>query len=420
MAERPLWHGGTASLCRACEGWIDRRDISRFDEEHRRVSQLPATRSQQLTSQRWLAGRFVRVRIFEVFVVTKLSYPAYAVSAASRCSGLSRIIGNTPLLEIHLLYKGQPRTVFAKFEAMNFTGSIKDRMVLSIFKHAYSTGKLKPGDTIVEATSGNTGIACAAIGRALGHPVRIFMPDWMSRERVQLIQSLGADVVPISREEGGFLGSIRLCEELAASDPSVFLPRQFSNKANMAAHFEGTGPEIWQQLNDLGLPPDAFVAGVGTGGTVMGVGSFLHTKDRRIRIHPVEPKESPTLSTGFKVGSHRIQGISDDFIPELMDFNQVDAVLSVSDGDSILMAQKIACELGVGVGISSGCNLLAALQAQERLAPKAVVVTIFCDDNKKYLSTDLLRVEPIKPDYLSPHISLLGFQAHACAELAAQ
>ena len=329
----------------------------------------------------------------------------------SRLDGLSQIVGNTPLLEIHLLFRGESRILYAKYEAMNLTGSIKDRMVLNIFRQAYADGALHPGDTIVEATSGNTGISCAAIGRALGHAVKIFMPDWMSRERVDLIRGLGAEVVPIARQQGGFLGSIRLCEEFADTNANIFLPRQFSNIANLEAHLNGTGPEILLQLAAIGRRPDAFVAGVGTGGTVMGTGRALRSENATVRIHPVEPRESPTLSTGHKVGTHRIQGISDDFVPELIDFTQLDDVLSVSDGDSILMAQKIASELGIGVGISSGCNLLAALTAQNLISPPATVVTVFCDDNKKYLTTDLLREEKVKPDYLSPDVEFVGFRS---------
>jgi cysteine synthase A len=226
------------------------------------------------------------------------------------------------------------------------------------------------------------------------------MPDWMSRERVQLIRCLGAEVVPITREQGGFLGSIRLCEEFAAHNPHVFLPRQFSNCANITAHYNGTGPEIWAQLEACGLRPGAFVAGVGTGGTVMGTGRFLRERNPRIAIHPVEPLESPTLSTGHKVGTHRIQGISDDFIPDLINFTQLNEVISISDGDSILMAQKIASQL------------LAALRAQDLLAPSAIVVTVFCDDNKKYLTTDLLGDEPARPGYLTPEITMLGFHSY--------
>jgi cysteine synthase A len=347
------------------------------------------------------------------------SSPPIAPVANARLHGLSQLIGNTPLLEIDLLYKGSLRTIFAKYETMNLTGSIKDRMVFNIFQAAYADGTLRAGDLVVEATSGNTGISCAAIGRALGHPVQIFMPAWMSKERVLLIRSFGAEVELLSREQGGFLGSIALCEQLARERNDIFLPRQFSNRANVLAHFAGTGPEIWRQLEACGRRPDAFVAGVGTGGTVMGTGKFLRQNNPLIKVHPVEPLESPTLSTGYKIGSHRIQGISDDFIPDVIDFSHLDDVLQVSDGDSIIMAQKIASELGLGVGISSGCNLIAAIRAQERLGPSATVVTVFCDDNKKYLTTDLLRHEPVAPGYLSSDVSLLAVQSHArcCIEV---
>lgn len=330
---------------------------------------------------------------------------------AARFEALTHVIGNTPLLAVDFTFRGQARTLYAKCEQMNLTGSIKDRMVLEVLRDAYLRGTLQPGDTIAEATSGNAGISCAALGRTLGHPVTIFMPDWMSQERAQLLRGFGATVVPVSREQGGFLGSIRRTEELAARDPHVFLPCQFSNQANIQAHVNGTGPEIWAQLAACGLEPDAFVAGVGTGGTVMGVGRYLRSRKPSVRIHPVEPAESPTLSTGYKVGSHRIQGISDDFIPAIVDLTQLDGVLSSSDGDSILMAQKLAAQLGLGLGISSGCNFLAALRAQEAIGPDAVVVTIFCDDNKKYLSTALLCDEPVKPGYLSPEITLTGLRS---------
>lgn len=337
--------------------------------------------------------------------------PILDPAIATRLEALTHVVGNTPLLAVDFTFRGRPRTLFAKYEGMNLTGSIKDRMVLEVLRDGYTSGALQPGDTIAEATSGNAGISCAALGRSLGHPVTIFMPDWMSSERAQLLRGYGATVIPVSREQGGFLGSIRLTEELAADNPHVFLPCQFSNHANIQAHFAGTGPEIWSQLAACHLTPDAFVAGVGTGGTVMGVGRYLRSRNPHVKIHPVEPAESPTLSTGYKVGSHRIQGISDDFIPAIVQLSELDPVLSSSDGDSILMAQKLAAELGVGVGISSGCNFLAAACAQERLGPDATVVTVFCDDNKKYLSTALLREEPIKPTYLSPEITLTGLRS---------
>lgn len=327
-----------------------------------------------------------------------------------RLLSLHRLVGNTPLLAIDFTFRGEPRVVYAKQESFNLTGSIKDRMALHIIERAYEAGTIHPGDRIAEATSGNTGISFAAIGRALGHPVTIFMPDWMSSERLSLVASFGAAIVPVSRDAGGFLGSIRLSEELAASDPHVFLPCQFSNDANVQAHAETTGPEIWMQLRDAGVVPDAFVAGVGTGGTVMGVGRFLRSRRPGIRVHPVEPAESPTLSTGRKVGQHRIQGISDEFVPAIVNLSDLDGVIGVHDGDAILVAQALA-RIGLAIGISSGANLLAALIVQNQLGPDTVVATVFADSNKKYLSTDLLRPEPVRPGYLSTDIEFLGFRA---------
>ena len=243
---------------------------------------------------------------------------------SKRFESLDHAIGNTPLLAVDFTYQGKPRVLYAKYEQMNFTGSIKDRMALHVLKDAYRAGRIKAGDMIAEATSGNTGISFSAIGRALGHPVTIFMPDWMSAERISLIASLGASIVLVSKEKGGFLGSIRLSEELAAKEANVFLPCQFSNEANVAAHRTTTGPEIWAQLRLNGLMPDAFVAGVGTGGTVMGVGQYLKSMHPAVKAHPLEPAESPTMSTGTKVGHHRIQGISDEFILAIVKLDQLD------------------------------------------------------------------------------------------------
>ena len=329
-----------------------------------------------------------------------------------RIRDLASLIGNTPLLAIEFRYRGEKRILYAKAENLNMTGSIKDRMAFYILQQGYARGLLKTGDLIAEATSGNTGIAFCAIGRALGHRAVIFMPDWMSAERINLIRSLGAEIVLISKQEGGFLGSIRRSEELAASRKDVFLPKQFSNQDNIDAHYRTTGPEIWWQLRWHGLFPDAFVAGVGTGGTIMGVGRFLREKRPAIRLYPLEPENSPTMSTGHKVGKHRIQGISDEFIPPIVDLSSLDEVVSVDDGDAILMAQKLAAELGLGVGISSGANFLGALKVQNKLGRDAVVVTVFSDDNKKYLSTDLLRQEPEKAEFLSPGVELSGLSAY--------
>ena len=226
-----------------------------------------------------------------------------------------------------------------------------------------------------------------------------------------MIRSFGAEIVLVSATEGGCLGSIARTEQLAAGAPGVFLPRQFDNQANVNAHAQTTGPEIWYQLLGRGVAPDAFVAGVGTGGTVIGVGQFLRSMLPAVQVHPVEPSNSPTRSTGQRVGKHRIQGISDEFIPAIVELDTLDRVVSVHDGDAILMAQRLAAELGIGVGISSGANFLAALQAAEELGDDAAVVTVFPDSNKKYLSTDLMNQEPVRPEFLSPRVRLDGWEA---------
>lgn len=328
-----------------------------------------------------------------------------------RCDGMRFLVGNTPLLAVRYTLDGSERTVYAKAEHLNLTGSIKDRMALHILRRAYAEGRLASGDMIAEATSGNTGISFAALGAALGHPVTIFMPKWMSQERIDLIQGFGADIRLVAMEEGGFLGSIQMAEDLAKSNGHVFLPRQFSNEANVEAHETGTGPEIWWQMRSISLYPDAFVAGIGTGGTVMGVGRFLRSRRKGIQVHPLEPIESPTLSTGHKVGKHRIQGVSDEFIPDIVQLTDLDEILGVHDGDAIQMAQKLCRDLGIAVGISSGANLVGAILAQESLGPEAAVVTVLPDDNKKYLSTDLMKEEPTKEGYVTPRVKLLGFQA---------
>jgi cysteine synthase A len=343
--------------------------------------------------------------------VKSISGDLAEATMTARFARLEALIGNTPLLEIHYKYKNRPRVVYAKAEHLNLTGSIKDRMAFQILREAYRSGQIEPGDTIAEVTSGNTGISVSAIGRAFGHPVTIFMPDWMSRERVSLITAYGAKIVPVSREQGGFVGSLALSEELHATHSHVFLPHQFSNCANIDAHAQTTAPEIERQLQSIGKQPDAFVAGVGTGGTIMGVGKRLREKYPTVRLHPIEPQESPTLSTGHHKGSHRIQGISDEFIPPICHLDELDSVIGVSDGDAILMAQKLAAEIGLAVGTSSGANFIGALITQNELGEDAIVVTVFADDNKKYLSTDLLRTEPIKKDYLSNDVEFSFYRA---------
>lgn len=320
---------------------------------------------------------------------------------------LCQMIGGTPLIEISYQWNKSSRSIYIKQEQYNYSGSVKDRMALFILYNAYLSHTLKQKDTIVEATSGNTGISFAAIGSALGHKVKIFMPDWMSKERVNLIKSYGAEIVLISKEQGGFRTCIETANLYAKSNLNTFQPSQFSNLNNSEAHYQTTGPEIWDQLEYLGLEPDAFVAGVGTGGTVMGIGRYLKERKPDMMVCPLEPTNSPTLKTGHKVGKHRIEGISDEFIPELINFNALNDIIDVDDGDAIIMAQKIASTLGLGVGISSGANFLGAVKLQNMYGDDKIVVTLFPDDNKKYISTDLMKDELIKDSFLSPLIENL-------------
>ena len=322
---------------------------------------------------------------------------------------LSSLIGNTPLIQINFIYKGRPGSVFAKAEYFNLTGSIKDRVAHYIIEQAYRTGELSPGDCIVEATSGNTGISFSAVGSALGHPVKIFMPDWMTAERIHIMESFGAEVVLVSREEGGFLGSISLSEKEGEKD-GVFLPRQFSNPDNTQTHYLFTGKEIAEQLQSIGLCADSFIAGVGTGGTVMGIGKRLKEVNPTCRIHPLEPSNSPTLSTGYKVGQHKIYGISDEFIPDLVQLSALDSVVSVDDTDAIFVARLLSEKLGIGVGVSSGANLLGAIMEWEKTG--GTVVTVFADDNKKYLSTDYAKVNTLMPSEITSQLELTGFKAY--------
>lgn len=327
---------------------------------------------------------------------------------------IAPLIGRTPLLEIHYRFRGEARRLFAKMESYNLTGNIKDRVAFHILRKAYEQGTIQPGDRIIEATSGNTGIAFSALGRYLGHDVIIYMPDWMSMERIRLMESYGAEVRLVSREEGGFLGSIAMTEELARGG-GVFLPRQFSNEDNTETHFLYTGGEIADQLEMLGLRADGVVAGVGTGGTVMGIGRRLRQVNPACKVFPLEPANSPTLSTGYKVGSHRIQGISDEFIPSIVKLEELDEVISVEDGDALRMARMLSEQLGLGVGVSSGANFVGGVMAQNALGGDAVVVTTFADDNKKYLSTDYAKEEPMKDGYLCAQVELTGVIVHPCA-----
>lgn len=318
------------------------------------------------------------------------------------------MFGNTPLVKVIFKYKGEVKTIYAKYESINFSGSIKDRIAFAIMKNAYKNNLIKPEQPIVEVTSGNTGIAFTALARALGHEVKIIMPDWLSKERYDIIELYGGKVEKVSAAQGGFIGALRIAERYAQQE-HYFYPDQFSNQTNVHAHESSTGPEILIQLLKQNLKPELFVAGVGTGGTVMGVSNYLKKMGIPCLCHPLEPSNSPTMSTGGKkIGSHRIQGVSDEFIPEITKLDTLESIISVDDGDSIIMAQKLN-KIGLSVGISSGANFIGTLKKMEELGKNTTAVTIFCDNSFKYLSTALCKEEPVKEGFISTDVELLEF-----------
>lgn len=309
---------------------------------------------------------------------------------------MEKLIGNTPLVKINYQYKNKDNFIYTKLEFYNYTGSIKDRVIDYIIKKNLEEGNIKKGMILVEATSGNTGISLAALGAYYGFPVHIYMPDFVSEERKKIIELYGAKVTLISKEEGGFKKCIELVQKEV--EKGAFSTNQFSNVDNIMAHYLGTGKEIVEKIK-----VDAFVSGIGTGGTLMGIGKRLKEEDENCFIYGLEP-ENMTLIKGNKVGSHKIEGIGDEFIPDIVDANLLEDIILINDNDAINMSKKFAKELGLGVGISSGANFLAAVQIQEQLNKN--VVTVFPDDLKKYLSTDLAKAQITDNHFVSNFIKL--------------
>ena len=313
-------------------------------------------------------------------------------------------IGNTPMIKISYKNGEQINYIYTKLESYNLTGSIKDRVAYYIITKAKERGTLKDNMPIIEATSGNTGIALAALGAYYNHPTYIFMPDWASKERVKLMKSYGAEVILVSREEGGFKACLEKAEKLA-KEKNGFLANQFANTDNLLAHYETTGEEI---VNSLPEKVYAFISGVGTGGTLMGVGRKLKKHDPVIKIVALEPDKMPMISQNKMISSHKIEGIGDDFVPDLLDKNMLDEIILVNDDDAVNMARRLAKELGLGVGISSGANFIAGVLHQEKI--NKPVVTVFPDDNKKYLSTDLSKEIDNNESFVSNKIELIDYE----------
>jgi len=313
-------------------------------------------------------------------------------------------VGNTPMIRIKYKYNGKEKYIYTKLESYNLTGSIKDRVAYYIIKKAYQDGKLKKGMTIVEATSGNTGIALSAMGSYFKNPVRIYMPNWVSKERQNLMKMYNAEVILISKEEGGFKKAVEEASNYAKNN-NAFLSNQFENENNVTSHYETTGREIIEKLGDnIG----GFVSGIGTGGTLMGIAKRLKEENDNVKIFALEPDKMPLLSTGKIISNHKIEGIGDDFIPKIVNKRMIDEVLLVNDEDAVNMAKKIALDLGIGVGISSGANMIASILANEKI--EGNIVTVFPDDNKKYLSTELSKPVRNNKEYISNKIELLDYE----------
>ena len=296
------------------------------------------------------------------------------------------VIGNTPLVRIHRLHEG-PGEVLAKLESLNPMSSVKDRIGLAMIEAAEQSGDLRPGGEIIEPTSGNTGIALAFIGAARGYRVTLIMPDSMSRERRAVLRALGAELVLTPAAEG-MPGAIAGAEALLAERPAAFMPGQFDNPANPEVHFRTTAEEIWR---DTGGRVDVLVVGVGTGGTLTGVTRRLRQLSRSLRTVAVEPADSPVLSGG-EPGPHKIQGIGAGFIPQVLETELIDEIITVANDDAIAMARRAAREEGLFVGISSGAALAAAAEvaARPESAERRIVV-IVPSFGERYLSTDLFR-----------------------------
>ncbi|RJE83600.1 cysteine synthase A [Paenibacillus sp. 1011MAR3C5] len=301
------------------------------------------------------------------------------------------LIGDTPLVRLNRLVPEDSAEIYVKLEYQNPGASVKDRIAVSMIEAAEQEGRIKPGDTIVEPTSGNTGIGLALVAAAKGYKAILVMPETMSIERRNLLRAYGAELVLTPGSEG-MNGAVRKAEELVQENPSYFIPQQFKNQANVKIHRETTGPEIVEAINSLDGKLDAFIAGIGTGGTISGAGEVLKQNYSDIKIYAVEPAASPILSGG-NPGPHKIQGIGANFIPDILNREIYDGIITVENDDAFEYARRAAKEEGILCGISSGAAIYAALKVAKELGKGKRVVAIVPSNGERYLSTPLFNFE---------------------------
>ena len=312
-----------------------------------------------------------------------------SLSVLKKISDIENQFKNTPILKVEIEINGKIKRIYGKYEGVSFTGSAKDRMARYVIGESYKSGKIKKGDTIVETSSGNAGIALSALGAALGNPVTVFIPDWLSPERYKMLNSYGAKIFTVTNEEGGFSECIKRSKELSSKD-GYFATNQFENELNVEGQFKTTITELFTTLERIGVQPSCFVAGYGTGGMVLAAGRMVEKLNLNCSVHPLEPSSMPLLSTNRKFKdiseSHKIEGIVDDFIPKLMYGKSFDPVI-VDQDDSIKIAQQIN-KKGFSFGISSGANLMGCIERMESMNTD-IAATVFCDSANKYYSTEL-------------------------------